>query len=62
MIIEFYDRKTGIVQEGADDFLFVMNNMVFKDNGDYCESQSAVVNFDTFVTEMPNIGWRAVEL
>ena len=60
MRIEFYrkDNKEVIPSRVSDDYYFVMNNKVFKDNGDFYESQQETVNFDHFVVECPGIGWR----
>lgn len=57
MKIEFYVKATGEVVPG-DNWFFVMNNEVYSDNGQTCESQCAVVGFDTFIRRRPDIGWR----
>lgn len=61
MRIEFYNKETGVVLNNTDDYYFVMNNVVYVDNEKCYESQYAVVCFDDFIQELPNIGWRVVQ-
>lgn len=59
MSIEFFMVATGtLVGIDSRNWLFVMNDKVFCDNGRSFESQEATVSFDTFITERPDIGWR----
>ena len=62
MKIEFYHRETGdaIPKHHTDDWYFVMNDKVYKDSGDFFESQEATVSFDTFAVPCPAIKWRVV--
>ena len=59
--IEFFykDDKDQIVEEYG---LFVFNNEVRQDNEFCCESQEQTVNFDTFVKERNDIGWRVITI
>ena len=56
--IEFFNRITGASIKPAGHF--VMDNVVWRDNFESYESQSAAVGFDDFVVECPDIGWRVV--
>lgn len=58
MIIEFFKKDTGEVLKDTNDFYFVMNNVVYCDNGKSYESQCGTVSFDDFVVECPELGWR----
>ena len=62
MKIEFYHKYTGLVipDRTSNNYYFVMNNEVYRDNQYSCESQEASVDFDTFVEEVPDIIWRIV--
>ena len=61
MKIEFFNKDTGDIIIDTNDYYFVMNDKVWMDNGKSYESQSAVVCFDNFIKEMPNIGWRVIK-
>lgn len=58
--IQFINKKTGEVING-DNWLFVMNDKVYQDNFESCESQSSVVGFDTFIEERPDLEWEVVK-
>lgn len=60
MKIEFFFKDSGEVIEQPDGWLFLMENEVWCDTFETCESQAAVVGFDDFVKQRPDIGWRAV--
>ena len=60
MEIEFYKEITGEILEGTNDWFFVMNDEVYRNNGETCESQAAVVGFDDFIIKCPDIGWRVI--
>ena len=60
MKIEFFMKATGTpIGIDSENWLFVMNNKVYCDNGRSCESQEATVSFETFITERPDIDWRS---
>jgi len=56
--IEFYQKTTGNICKGTNDYLFVMNNKVYRDNMKTFESQCAVIGFDDCIEEFSHIGWR----
>ena len=56
--IEFYLKDTGEIIEHSDDYLFVMNNKVYRDNNLTFESQCAVIGFDDCIAPFFHIGWR----
>lgn len=58
LIVVFYDKSTGAPLSDTDDWYFVMNSNVYRNNGETRESQSAVVGFEDFTVECPDIGWR----
>lgn len=62
MEIEFYYLESGnvIKKQDSDDTLFVMNGKVFSDNFESCESQDATVQFEDFIKECNDLGWRVV--
>ena len=57
-MIEFYDKFTGEVIQGTDYSYFIMNNIVYRDNGAAYEAQCAVVLFEDFIEPMPKVGFR----
>jgi hypothetical protein len=59
--IEFYKKDNGEILENTDDMFFVMNNEVYCDNQQCCESQEATIGFDDFVKKRDDIGWRSVD-
>lgn len=54
--IEFFVKATGEAAPTHD--YFVMEDKVWRDSYETCESQSAVVGFYDFIVECPEIGWR----
>lgn len=59
MKIEYFKLDTG---EAVDIYgLFVKDEMVHIDTGYSTESQEATVDFDYFVEERPDLGWRIKE-
>lgn len=60
LAIEFYENATGNVIPAEDtyDTLFVMNNMVWQDNGYGVESQEPYVTFPDFIEPRMDLGWR----
>ena len=57
--IEYYVKSTDeIITDANDCRLFVFCDEVFQDNFESCESQSARVDFDDFIRERPDLGWR----
>lgn len=57
--IQFIDTKTDKIIDGTG-WLFVMDNTVYQDNFNTCESQSSVVGFDSFIKPRPDIQWEVV--
>lgn len=60
MEIEFFNKETGNICKFTDDCMFVMNNEVYKDTYETCESQEAMVGFEDFIEKCPDLGWRVV--
>ena len=60
MEIEFFYTETGnaIKKQDSKDTLFVMNDKVYSDNFEYCESQEATVQFEDFIKECTDLSWR----
>ena len=56
--IEFYFKDSGKIYEHSDDYLFVMNDRVYRDNDKMFESQEALIGFDDCIEEFSHIGWR----
>lgn len=64
MKIEFINSKNGtVIREGDPDFwvYFVFQNEVYRDNGFFFESQSAVLSFDDFIERVPHFTWKVVD-
>ena len=63
MRIEYFytETKAAIPKDQSDNWLFIMNDGVYKDNYLSCESQSATVDLDTFCEKVDNISWRVIE-
>lgn len=57
-VIEFYQKGTGKICKGTDDYLFVMNNKVYRDNMKTFESQCAVIGFEDCIVRMDHVDWR----
>lgn len=57
--IEFFFRHNGEIIDGNEARLFVFCDSVWQDNFESCESQSAVVDFDSFIRERKDLQWRA---
>lgn len=63
MKIQFFDKETFKVIPNSEftyKSYFVMDNVVYRDNGYVCESQSQRVGFWDFIEVAPEIGWRVV--
>lgn len=56
--VQFFFKESGEIIDGAECRLFVFCDGVWQDNFERCESQSATVDFDTFIRERADIGWR----
>jgi len=61
MKIEFFVKKTGSILNPFTYSLFVMNDVVYRDNGHRCESQPNVVSFEDFIVCCPEVDWRVNE-
>ena len=60
MKIEFFNKETGDILMNTDDWYFVMNNEVYRNNDVYYESQEASIGFDDCVFKVPRVGWRVL--
>ena len=60
MNIQFIRKKTGEILRDTDDFYFIMNDKVYRDNSQTFESQSSVIGFDDCIEEAPDIVWRVL--
>lgn len=60
-MVEFFEKESGKIIQKSNDWLFIMNDQVYQDTFDTCESQSAVVGFDDFIKPRPDLGWRIID-
>lgn len=58
MKTEFFIKRTGEILEDTEDYYFIMNDVVYRDNGRTEESQARVVGFYDFIEPLPHVGWR----
>ena len=57
MKIVYYRKEDGQEIDGTD-YLFVMNDQVFMDNGLEVESSPRTVSFDYFIHPRPDLDWK----
>ena len=55
--LEFFNKETGQVLKNHPYFVYE-DGSVWRDNYQTCESQCAVVGFDDFKMECPDVDWR----
>jgi len=58
--IEFFYKLSGLTVDPEGFDYFVMGGLVYRDNFRTCESQCAVVGFDDFIVEVPELSWRSI--
>ena len=60
MIIIFFNKETNQEIPWQDSWMYYIdqNGRVIQDNQNTYESQSAVIGFEDFVKNRPDIGWR----
>ena len=59
--IEFFIKNSNKILSDTDDYYFIMNNVVYCDNNEMYESQSAVIGFDDCIQRRDDIGWKTNE-
>lgn len=61
MEIEFFDKKTGAILSPFTYSLFVMNDVVYRNNGNVVDTDYVIIGlvaFEDFIICCPEIDWR----
>lgn len=61
MEIEFFVKKTGAILNPFTYSLFVMNDVVYRDNGNVVDADYIIIGsvaFEDFITCCPEVDWR----